>query len=171
MKLQEIVNEHNREPTRVDCRMKLHRWGRVHETCRMREQEMDEFSRRIEATAGLISVSGGNHVDGGKTPDPTAGAVQTLCDLKTDYERIVGNCADDIKRELKFKEIIDQAVEQLSPTAKQILYLRYGQHAGQTQYSWTAIGLRMHMSEDGVRKIERRAIDKINSIIRSETKV
>lgn len=167
MKLQEIVNEHNREPTRVQCRQILRRWGCVSETCRLKTEEMTEFSSRIKETAGLIASStGGDHVDGGETPDPTACAVQRLHGLSKEYQRVVDECAEDIDKELRFKEVIDEATSDISQTAKQILVYRY-----QKKWGWTMIGLKMHMSEENVRYIERGAVEHLMDQIFVESKV
>lgn len=141
----------------ADTRRLLRHWNDIPGICRKKNEEMREFGDRLKETSGMItSVTEKPKVDGGAVSDPTASTVQKMHALEREYERFVGDCAEDVKRLLRLKADIDEALEDLSPIERRVIGYRY-----EKGYSWARVTLQLGVSESRAREIEWSALEKI----------
>ena len=145
---------------RSDIRRLLWRWGRVAESCKAKQRELEEFQNILKSCTDLSAsvIDGMPH--GTNTTDPTQRAAIKLAGIAEEYEQIIEIIRREISEELRFKYSMDKAVSELPAEQQRVLELRY--KAG---HKWVYIGLKMSYSERAVRNLDEKAIKELGKQI------
>ena len=148
---------------RSDIRRLLWRWGRVAESCKAKQRELEEFQNILKSCTDLSAsvIDGMPH--GTNTTDPTQRAAIKLAGIAEEYEQIIEIIRREISEELRFKYSMDKAVSELPAEQQRIIELRY-----KRGHRWTYISLKLCFSEHHVQKLENKAVNVIAGKVKME---
>lgn len=148
---------------RKTIRRLLWRWGRVQEFCAARQREIEGFQELMDEAADLQppQTSG---MPGGNLPGrPTEKAMLRAAATADKYRQTIDRIQKAIAKELDFKEVMDEAINELSLLQQRVLELRYV-----NGFRWDFIAFKISAAEQTARSIETNAVEILSEKIKVE---
>lgn len=149
---------------RNKCRRLLWLWGSTKDYCAKLHREIDEYQDLIKSAGDLQSKPLTGMPFGGGTGDPTSRAAEKIIELQEIYAERIDEMVDDIRRRQDKARKVDLAMEGLSVFERAVIDHKY-----ERQQKDFEIAKDLNYSEDGIRSVEKRAVDKIRRNIAAET--
>lgn len=146
---------------RAAVRRLLWRWGCATQACRRKHDEIREYETLIEALHDLKpqKLTGMPHGTG--KSDPTAMSAERVDKLRTAYLRRIDDIMADIDDLMIFSAVIDDILTEFPADEREVVELRYRRFNGARKDLWTRTARQMSLSEDGAKKVERKAVDRM----------
>ena len=101
---------------------------------------------------------------GGGTGDPTARAAEKILQLQEIYAERIDEMVEDIRRRKDIARKVELAMEGLSVFERAVIDHKY-----ERQQKDFEIARDLSYSEEGIKSVEKRAVDKIRRRIAAET--
>lgn len=146
--------------TRPQMRAILWRWGHALETVAGYERDLKALRSMIQDaydTLGAPRMDGAP--SGGGHADIVARASERVERRVSEYRKVEQSTLRLATERLALKRLIDVEVARLSDIEQQVLRMRY-----QTDNEWVYIAFKLSYSEQHVRAIETRAVDRLRGV-------